>query len=111
MSAKNRIAKDSRAGGGSAVFDVSKWPVLVIVGPTASGKTGLAIDLALVLSERGICDCEIVSADSRAIYKGMDIGTAKITVDEMQGVPHYLIDIMEPTEEFNVFVFNAVSFA
>ena len=103
MSAKNKIAQeDSRAGGGSAVFDVSKWPVLVIVGPTASGKTGLAIDLALTLSERGICDCEIVSADSRAIYKGMDIGTAKPTKEEMQGVQHWGIDLVEPDERFTV---------
>lgn len=102
VSAKNRIAKDSRAGGGSAVFDVSKWPVLVIVGPTASGKTGLAIDLALVLSERGICDCEIVSADSRAIYKGMDIGTAKPMLTEMKGVPHWGIDLVEPNDRFTV---------
>lgn len=103
MSAKNRIAKeDGRAGGGSAVFDVSKWPVLVIVGPTASGKTGLAIDLALTLSERGICDCEIVSADSRAIYKGMDIGTAKPMLTEMKGVPHWGIDLVEPNDRFTV---------
>ena len=103
MSAKNKIAQeDSRAGSGSTVFDVSKWPILVIVGPTASGKTGLAIDLALTLSERGICDCEIVSADSRAIYKGMDIGTAKPMLTEMKGVPHWGIDLVEPNDRFTV---------
>ena len=103
MSAKNRIkSENSRAGDGSAVFEASKSPVLVIVGPTASGKTGLAIDVALALAERGICKCEIISADSRAIYKGMDIGTAKPTLEEMQGVPHWGIDLVEPDERFTV---------
>lgn len=95
-------SKDSRAGGDSTVFDVSSWPVLVIVGPTASGKTGLSIEVALELSARGICECEIISADSRAIYKGMDIGTAKPTTEEMRGVPHWGIDLAEPNDRFTV---------
>ena len=95
-------SKNSRAGGDSAVFEVSSWPVLVIIGPTASGKTGLAIDVALELAERGVCECEVISADSRAIYKGMDIGTAKPTVEEMRGVPHWGIDLVEPDERFTV---------
>lgn len=103
MSAKNKMdTENSRAGEGSAVFDALKWPVLVIVGPTASGKTGLAIDVALALSERGVCDCEVISADSRAIYKGMDIGTAKPTKEEMRGVPHWGIDLVEPNDRFTV---------
>lgn len=103
MSAKNKMTtENSRAGNGSAVFDVSSWPVLVIVGPTASGKTGLSIDIALELARRGVCDCEIISADSRAIYKGMDIGTAKPTIDEMMGVPHWGIDLVEPNDRFTV---------
>ena len=103
MSAKNKNHfKDSRAGDGSAVFEADKWPVLVIVGPTASGKTGLAIDVASELSERGICECEIISADSRAIYKGMDIGTAKPSREEMRGVPHWGIDLVEPNDRFTV---------
>ena len=103
MSAKNKTKQEnSRAGNGSAVFDVSNWPVLVIVGPTASGKTGLSIDIALELARRGVCDCEIISADSRAIYKGMDIGTAKPTIDEMMGVPHWGIDLVEPNDRFTV---------
>ncbi len=103
MSAKNKMtSENSRAGDGSAVFDASKSPVIVIVGPTASGKTGLAIDVALELSKRGICECEIISADSRAIYKGMDIGTAKPTIEEMQGVPHWGIDLVEPNDRFTV---------
>lgn len=71
-------------------------PVLVIVGPTGSGKTGLAIEVAKILNG------EIISADSRAIYKGMDIGTAKPTISEMDGVPHFGIDLVEPDERFTV---------
>lgn len=71
-------------------------PVLVIVGPTGSGKTGLAIEVAKILNG------EVVSADSRAIYKGMDIGTAKPTIAEMDGVPHFGIDLVEPDERFTV---------
>ena len=71
-------------------------PVLVIVGPTGSGKTGLAIEVAKILNG------EVISADSRAIYKGMDIGTAKPTIAEMDGVPHFGIDLVEPDERFTV---------
>jgi tRNA dimethylallyltransferase len=86
--------------------------VLVIIGPTGSGKTGLAIDVALELAKRrGILApdvaAEVISADSRAIYKGMDIGTAKPTVDEMRGVPHWGIDLVGPGERFTVADFKA----
>lgn len=88
--------------------------ILVIIGPTASGKTGLAIDVAIELSRRRGCDveasefaCEVISADSRAIYKGMDIGTAKPTVEEMKGVPHFGIDLVEPNDRFTVVDFCA----
>ena len=78
-------------------------PILVIVGPTASGKTGLAIDVALGLQKsRRFSGCEIISADSRAIYKGMDIGTAKPMPEEMRGVPHWGIDLVEPNDRFTV---------
>ena len=69
---------------------------LVIVGPTASGKTGLAVEVAREIGG------EVISADSRAIYKGMDIGTAKPTVEEMGGVKHWGIDLVEPGERFTV---------
>ena len=70
--------------------------VLAIVGPTASGKTGLSIALALA---RG---GEVVSADSMQVYRGMDIGTAKVTAEEAQGVPHHMIDVADPGEDFSV---------
>lgn len=70
--------------------------IVCVVGPTASGKTGLAVELAKRL------DGEIVSCDSMQIYRRMDIGTAKPTVEEMQGIPHYMIDIVEPDEDFSV---------
>ena len=70
--------------------------VIVIVGPTASGKTALSIELAKKI------DGEIVSCDSMQIYKYMDIGSAKPTIEEMQGIKHYMIDIVEPNERFNV---------
>ena len=78
--------------------------ILVIIGPTGSGQTGLAIDVALELARlRGVdVAAEVISADSRAIYKGMDIGTAKPTREEMQGVPHWGIDLVEPDERFTV---------
>lgn len=70
--------------------------VIIIAGPTAVGKTSLSINLAKKLNT------EIISADSMQIYKKMDIGTAKITKEEMQGIKHHLIDIIEPYESFSV---------
>ena len=70
--------------------------IIVILGPTASGKTSLSIKLAKKFKG------EIVSADSRQIYKGMDIGTGKVTKKEMQNVPHYLLDIASPKRKFSV---------
>ena len=88
--------------------DDGQWKIPVIIGPTGSGKTGLSIAVAKELARRGIFDaCEIISADSRAIYKGMDIGTAKPTVDEMDGVQHWGIDLVGPGERFTVADFKA----
>ena len=70
--------------------------IICVVGPTASGKTALAVELAKEL------DGEVISCDSMQIYKRMNIGTAKPTVEEMQGIPHHMIDIIEPTEDFSV---------
>ena len=70
--------------------------ILVITGPTASGKTWLAVELAK--KRNG----EVVSADSMQIYRRMDIGTAKPTTEEMGGVPHHMIDVVDPEEDFSV---------
>ena len=77
-----------------------KRPLIILTGPTAVGKTELSIRLAKRIGG------SIVSADSMQVYKWMNIGSAKITRDEMQGVPHYLIDFLEPDEEFNVAKFQ-----
>ncbi len=78
---------------------MKKQPLLILAGPTASGKTSLSLQLARRLNG------EIISADSMQVYRGMDIGTAKITPEEMDGIPHHLIDIIEPDEEWNVMSF------
>ena len=70
--------------------------IICVAGPTASGKTALAVELAKLLNG------EVVSCDSMQIYRRMDIGTAKPTVDEMQGIPHHMIDICDPEEAFSV---------
>jgi len=75
---------------------VKSMPIIAIVGPTASGKTSLAVSIARVLKG------EIISADSRQVYRGMDIGTGKVTKREMRGIPHYLLDVANPKRIFTV---------
>ena len=70
--------------------------VLVICGATASGKTSLSVACAKAFNG------EIISADSLLVYKGLNIGTAKPTMAEREGIPHYMIDVVEPTESFSV---------
>ena len=77
--------------------------LVVLTGPTAVGKTKLSIELAKRING------EIISADSIQVYKGMDIGSAKISEQEMQGIPHYLINVLDPAEEFNVHVFKTMA--
>lgn len=77
-----------------------KKPLIVLTGPTAVGKTALSIKLAKAVNGA------IISADSMQVYKYMDIGSAKISREEMQGVPHYLIDELMPQEEFNIVLFQ-----
>ncbi|MCR4651781.1 MAG: tRNA (adenosine(37)-N6)-dimethylallyltransferase MiaA [Lachnospiraceae bacterium] len=79
-------------------------PLIIIGGPTAVGKTDLSIDLARKING------SIISADSMQIYKYMDIGSAKIMPEEMRGVPHYLIDELEPNEEFGVNIFQQMAY-
>lgn len=79
---------------------MTKQPLIILTGPTAVGKTALSIGLAKELNG------EIISADSMQVYRHMDIGTAKIRPEEMQGIKHYLIDEFDPWEEFNVAVFQ-----
>ena len=78
-----------------------KHPVLAVVGPTASGKTALGVALAEQFGG------EIISADSMQIYKGLDVGTAKVTPEETCGIPHHGVDILQPDEPFSVADFTA----
>ena len=77
-----------------------KKPLIILTGPTAAGKTKLSIALAKAING------EIISADSMQVYKYMDIGSAKIRQDEMDGIKHYLVDILEPTDDFNIVLFQ-----
>ena len=80
-----------------------KKPLIILTGPTAVGKTSLSIALAKAVNG------EIISADSMQVYRHMDIGSAKIRPEEMQGVPHHLVDCLEPDEEFNVVRFQQMA--
>lgn len=77
-----------------------KRPMVILTGPTAVGKTALSIELAKKING------SIISADSMQVYRHMDIGSAKIRPSEMQGIPHHMIDILEPWEPFNVVIFQ-----
>lgn len=80
-----------------------KKPLIILTGPTAVGKTALSIELAKAVNG------EMISADSMQVYRMLDIGTAKIKPEEMEGIRHYLIDVLEPTEDFNVFRFQQMA--
>ena len=80
-----------------------KKPLVVLTGPTAVGKTKASIALAKAIGG------EIISADSMQVYKYMDIGSAKIRPEEMEGIPHYLVDELMPSEEFNVVRFQKMA--
>ncbi len=77
--------------------------LVIITGPTAVGKTDISIKLAKEING------EIISADSIQVYKGLDIGSAKITKEEMNGVKHYLIDVLDPTDEFDIYTFKQMA--
>lgn len=80
-----------------------KKPLIILTGPTAVGKSALSIALAKAVNG------EIISADSMQVYRQMDIGTAKIMPGEMDGVPHYLIDVLSPKEDFNIVLFQKMA--
>lgn len=82
---------------------VNKRPLIILTGPTAVGKTALSIQLAKAVNG------EMISADSMQVYRKMDIGTAKIKKEEMEGIRHYLIDILDPKEEFHVAQFQRMA--
>ena len=77
--------------------------LIVITGPTASGKSSLAIEMALCLGG------EIVNADSMQVYRGMDVATAKTPIEERKGIPHHLIDVVDPDEDFNAAIFRSIA--
>ncbi|MBO4376112.1 MAG: tRNA (adenosine(37)-N6)-dimethylallyltransferase MiaA [Lachnospiraceae bacterium] len=79
---------------------MKKNPLIILTGPTAVGKTKLSVKLAKAVGG------EIISADSMQVYKGMDIGSAKVTEEETEGVPHHLINVLDPKDDFNVFIFK-----
>lgn len=85
------------------IAEGGKKPLIILTGPTAVGKTALSIELAKKIGG------EIISADSMQVYRHMDIGSAKITKEEMDGVCHHLIDILEPDEEFHVALFQKLA--
>ena len=85
------------------IKEKEKRPLIILTGPTAVGKTQLSIALAKAVGG------EIISADSMQVYRGMDIGSAKISQKEMEGIPHYLIDVLDPREEFNVVRFQSMA--
>lgn len=85
------------------MIDTEKKPLIILTGPTAVGKTKASIGLAKAIGG------EIISADSMQVYRHMDIGSAKITKEEMVDVPHYLIDVLEPEEEFHVVRFQQMA--
>lgn len=79
--------------------------IVIIAGPTASGKSSLGVELALSLGG------EIINADSMQVYRGMDVGTAKPTLEEQKGIPHHLLDVVDPDEDFNAATFRSMALA
>ena len=82
-------------------MDAPNLPLIAVVGLTASGKSGFSLALAAALGERGVT-CEIISADAFQLYRGMDIGTAKVPLGERAGIPHHLLDVLELSEKASV---------
>ena len=105
---RGRGATDTaaRPGAPGGAIGPARPPLVVVGGPTATGKTALGIELALAIAATGR-PAEVISADSRQVYRGMDVGTAKPTIAERRGVPHHGLDLVEPDEPFSVADFVA----
>jgi tRNA dimethylallyltransferase len=84
----------------------SKPKIITVLGPTAIGKSDLAVNISLYLKNKHNINSEIISADSRQIYKHLDIGTGKITDTEMKGVKHHMLDILNPDQEYSVYQYH-----
>lgn len=89
---------------------LEKPKILIILGQTATGKSDLAVDIAKYLEKNYQKKCEIISADSRQVYKGLDIGSGKITRREMKNVPHHLLDVASPKKRFSVARFQKMAY-
>src|SRR3989344_2211558 len=87
-----------------------KRPLLVVLGPTASGKTAFSLSVSYAMETLGR-RAEIVNADSRQLYRFLDLGTAKITPEEMQGIPHHLLDVLDPKQPVNIGWYQAQALA
>lgn len=100
------LSSDAARDRAYAFLSTATEPLLVVVGPTASGKTAWSVDLALEVGQRAdSCSwigAEVINADSRQLYRHLDIGTAKITHEEMRGIPHHLFDVLDPDQEVNI---------
>lgn len=107
ISCRQRVPAGKHRLRGGTLIRVSS-PLIVLVGPTATGKSGLAVELALLLGGNGR-GAEIVNADSMLVYRGMDIGTAKPTLEERGGVAHHLIDIADVTQKASVAHFQTLA--
>ena len=100
---QRRVGKKITLNISNWVLNVMKPKLITVVGPTASGKSDIAVALAARFSG------EVVSADSRQVYRGMDLGTGKITPEEMQGIPHHLLDVASPRRQFSVARFTRLA--
>ncbi len=86
-----------------------KVKIIVILGQTSTGKSDFAVDISLLLRSGQAQKGEIISADSRQVYKGMNLGTGKITKKEMRGIPHHLVDVVSPNTDFSVSKFKKLA--
>ena len=80
-----------------------KPKIITVLGPTAIGKSDLAVELAIFLKNTHNLNCEVVSADSRQVYKYLDLGTGKITKEEMKGIPHHMLDVLNPDQTYSAY--------